>query len=160
MFNEVKQHLKQLLDAGIIRRSKSPWSSNIVLCRKKSGELRMCVDYRQLNMRTKKDSYALPRVEDILDSLSGNKFFTILDMKSGYHQIEVQEDHKERTAFTVGPLGFFEYHRMPFGLVNAPPTYQRLMEQCFDGLHLQICYIYLDDLIIFSKDYDEQPGAS
>ena len=155
MFNEVKQHLKQLIDAGIIRRSKSPWSSNIVLCRKKSGELRMCVDYRQLNMRTKRDSYALPRVEDILDALSGNKFFTILDMKSGYHQIEVQEDHKERTAFTVGPLGFFEYHRMPFGLVNAPATYQRLMEQCFDGLHLEICYIYLDDLIIFSKDYDE-----
>lgn len=155
MFSEIKQHLKQLLDGGIIRKSKSSWSSNVVLCRKKNNELRMCVDYRQLNNRTKKDSYALPRVEDILDALSGNKYFTILDMKSGYHQIEVREHHKERTAFTVGPLGFFEYNRMPFGLVNAPATYQRLMEQCFEGLHLDICYIYLDDIIIFSKTFEE-----
>lgn len=155
MFSEIKQHLKQLLDGGIIRKSKSSWSSNVVLCRKKNNELRMCVDYRQLNQRTKKDSYALPRIEDILDALSGNKYFTILDMKSGYHQIEVHEDHKDRTAFTVGPLGFFEYNRMPFGLVNAPATYQRLMEQCFEGLHLDICYIYLDDIIIFSKTFEE-----
>ena len=155
MFNEVKEHLKQLMDGGIIRKSKSPWSSNVVLCRKKNNELRMCVDFRQLNLRTKKDSYALPRVEDILNALSGNKYFTILDMKSGYHQIELLEQHKERTAFTVGPLGFYEYHRMPFGLVNAPATYQRLMEECFEGLHLDICYIYLDDLIIFSKTFEE-----
>ncbi|KAK3108916.1 hypothetical protein FSP39_018571 [Pinctada imbricata] len=155
MFDEVKQHLQTLLDGGIIRKSKSPWSSNVVLCRKKNNELRMCVDYRQLNQRTKKDSYALPRVEDILDALSGNKYFTILDMKSGYHQIEVHEAHKERTAFTVGPLGFYEYTRMPFGLVNAPATYQRLMEQCFEGLHLDICYIYLDDLIIYAKTFEE-----
>ena len=155
MFNEVKEHLKQLMDGGIIRKSKSPWSSNVVLCRKKNNELRMCVDFRQLNLRTKKDSYALPRIEDILNALSGNKYFTILDMKSGYHQIELLEQHKERTAFTVGPLGFYEYHRMPFGLVNAPATYQRLMEECFEGLHLDICYIYLDDLIIFSKTFEE-----
>ena len=115
----------------------------------------MCVDYRQLNLRTKKDSYSLPRTEDILNALSGNKYFTILDMKSGYHQIEMHEPHKERTAFTVGPLGFYEFNRMPFGLVNAPATYQRLMEECFFGLHLDICYIYLDDLIIFSKTFEE-----
>ena len=115
----------------------------------------MCVDFRQLNLRTKKDSYALPRTEEILEALAGNRFFTILDMKSGYHQIELHEPHKERTAFTVGPLGFYQYHRMPFGLVNAPATYQRLMEQCFEGLHLDICYIYLDDLIIFSKTFED-----
>ena len=155
MFTEVKEHLKGLLDGNIIRKSKSPWSSNVVLCRKKNGELRMCIDYRQLNLRTKKDSYALPKIEEILSALSGNKYFTILDMKSGYHQIELHEPHKERTAFTVGPLGFYEFNRMPFGLVNAPATYQRLMEECFFGLHLEICYIYLDDLIIFSKTFEE-----
>ena len=155
MYAEVKEHLQGLLDGNIIRKSKSPWSSNVVLCRKKNNELRMCVDYRQLNLRTKKDSYSLPRTEDILNALSGNKYFTILDMKSGYHQIEMHEPHKERTAFTVGPLGFYEFNRMPFGLVNAPATYQRLMEECFFGLHLDICYIYLDDLIIFSKTFEE-----
>jgi hypothetical protein len=114
MFQEVRNHLQQLVEAGVIRRSKSPFSSNVVLVRKKNGDLRMCVDYRQLNNKTKKDAYALPRIEEILDNLSGNRYFTVLDAKSGYHQIEIDEDHKERTAFTVGPLGFFEYNRMPF----------------------------------------------
>ena len=155
MYDEVRNHLQQLLSSGIIRKSKSPWSSNVVLCRKKDGKLRMCVDYRQLNLRTIRDSYALPKIDEILEALQGNRFFTVLDMKSGYHQISVQEEHKQRTAFTVGPLGFYEYNRMPFGLVNAPATYQRLMEDCFDGLNLQTCYIYLDDLIIFSKTFEE-----
>ena len=155
MYDEVRNHLQQLLSSGIIRKSKSPWSSNVVLCRKKDGKLRMCVDYRQLNLRTIRDSYALPKIDEILEALQGNRFFTVLDMKSGYHQISVQEEHKQRTAFTVGPLGFYEYNRMPFGLVNAPATYQRLMEDCFDGLNLQICFIYLDDLIIFSKTFEE-----
>ena len=155
MFDEVRNHLQQLLTSGIIRRSKSPWTSNIVLCRKKDGKLRMCVDYRQLNQRTIKDSYALPRIDEILDALLGNKYFSVLDMKSGYHQIEINEEHKQRTAFTVGPLGFYEYNRMPFGLANAPATYQRLMEDCFRGLHLDICFIYLDDVIVFSKTYEE-----
>ena len=75
----------------------------------------MCVYYRQLNLRTKKDSYSIPRIKDILNVLSGNKLFAILDMKSGYHQIEMYEPHKKRTAFTVGPLGFFDFNRMPFG---------------------------------------------
>ncbi|XP_060077578.1 uncharacterized protein LOC132557106 [Ylistrum balloti] len=103
MLEEVKGHLQQLLSGGIIRKSHSPWTSNVVLVRKKDGSLRMCVDYRQMNNRTIKDSYALPRIEEILDCLSGNKFFTVLDMKSGYHQVEIDEPHKERTTFTVGP---------------------------------------------------------
>lgn len=155
MFQEVRDHLQQLLTAGIIRRSESPWTSNVVLCRKKNGDLRMCVDYRQLNARTIKDAYALPRIEEILDSLGGNSYFSVLDMKSGYHQVELFEDHKQRTAFTVGPLGFFEYNRMPFGLANAPATYQRLMENCLGDLNLNICFIYLDDLIVFSKTFEE-----
>ena len=155
MLEEVRNHLQQLLSAGIIRRSHSPWSSNVVLVRKKDGKLRMCVDYRQLNQRTIKDSYALPRIEEILDSLGGNKIFTVLDMKSGYHQLDIENDHKQRTAFTVGPLGFFEFNRMPFGLANSPATYQRLMEECLGDLHDRICFIYLDDLIIFSRTLDE-----
>jgi len=105
MYEEVKSHIHQLLRAGIIQKSHSPWSSNVVLVKKKDGSLRMCVDFRQLNNRTKKDAYALPRIEDILDRLAGNKYFTVIDMKSGYHQVKIFEDHKERTAFTVGPLG-------------------------------------------------------
>ena len=155
MYQEVRDHLQQLLDADIIRKSRSPFSSNVVLCRKKNNELRMCVDYRQLNNRTKKDAYALPIVEQILENLSGNSYFTVLDAKSGYHQVNIKEEHKERTAFTVGPMGFYEYNRMPFGLSNSPATYQRLMEECLGDLHLSICFIFLDDLIIFSRTYEE-----
>lgn len=98
MFKEVKEHLQQLLDGGIIRKLKSPWSSNVVLRRKKNTELRMCVYNRQLNQRTKKDSFASPWIDDILDSLSGNRFLIILDMKSEYmnHLIEALEQHKEK----------------------------------------------------------------
>ena len=155
MYEEVKDHLQQLLASGVIRRSHSPWSSNIVLVRKKDGKLRMCVDYRQLNRLTIKDSYSIPRIEEMFDALSGSKYYSTLDMKSGYHQVEIEESHKERTAFSVGPLGFYEYNRMPFGLCNSPATYQRLMNECFEGLHLKICLIYLDDIIVFSDTYEE-----
>lgn len=155
MIDEVRTHIQELLASGVIRASHSPFSSNVVLVRKHDGSLRLCIDYRQLNSRTVKDNYALPRVDEILDSLSGNRFFTVLDMKSGYHQIEIEESHKERTAFTVGTLGFYEFNKMSFGLANAPATYQRLQEECLGDLHLKICYIYLDDLIIFSRTFEE-----
>ena len=155
MVEEVRNHLQHLLKANIIRKSHSPFASNVVLVKKKNGQLRLCIDFRQLNSRTVKDNYALPRIEEILESLSGNKYFSVLDMKSGYHQVEIAEEHKERTAFTVGSLGFFEFNRMPFGLTNAPATYQRLMEECLGDLHLNICFIYLDDLIIFANSFQE-----
>jgi len=142
------------LDAGIIQKSQSPWASNIVLVRKKDLSLRLCVDFRQLNKRTVKDAYALPRIEDLLEGLGGNKYYTVLDMKSGYHQVELEDQHKAYTAFTVGPLGFYEFTRLPFGLSNAPATYQRLMESCLDDLvygEEKVCHIYLDDVIIASK---------
>jgi hypothetical protein len=106
MIEEVRNHIQELIASGIIRPSHSSFSSNVVLVRKHEGSLRMCVDYRQLNLRTVRDSYALPRIDEILDSLAGNSYFSVLDMKSGYHQIEILEEHKQRTAFTVGPLGF------------------------------------------------------
>jgi hypothetical protein len=155
MIDEVRSHLQQLLASGVIKRSYSPWSSNIVLARRKDGRLRLCTDFRQRNERTIKDSYALPRVEEILDCLAGSQFFSVLDMKSGYYQVEIEEEHKERTAFTVGPLGFFEYNRLPFGLTNSPATYQRVMEQVLGELHMKTCLIYLDDVIIFSRTFKE-----
>ena len=115
----------------------------------------MCVDYRMLNSRTVKDSYALPRIEEVFDVLKGSNTFSVIDMKRGYHQIEVEEEHKERTAFTVGPLGFFEYNKMPFGLSNSQATYQRIMEECLWDYNMKICINYLDDLIIFSDGIEQ-----
>ena len=154
-YEEVRKHLKEMLDIGAIRRSNSPWASPVVLVRKKDGSLRFCIDLRKLNARTVKDAYSLPRIEDALDSLNGACIFTSLDLKSGYWQVELDEDSIPLTAFTVGPLGFYECVRMPFGLTNAPATFQRLMESCLGELHLDWCIIYLDDIIIFSKTPDE-----
>lgn len=155
MIDEVRKHIEELLSNGIIKRSKSPWASNVVLVRKKNGKLRLCVDYRMLNKKTVKDSYALPRIEEVFDVLNGSTLFSTIDMKSGYHQVSVEESHKCRTAFTVGPLGFYEYNKMPFGLSNSPATYQRLMEECLGELNMKICVIYLDDLIIFSNSFEQ-----
>ena len=155
MLAEVRNHLQELLRPGIIRPSHSPFASNIVLVRKRDKKLRMCVDFCQLNKRTVKDSYALPRIEEILDSLGGAKYFSVLDMKSGYHQIEIEESHKPRTAFTVGCLGFWEFNRLAFCLVNSSATYQRVMENCLGELNTTICFIYLDDLIVFSDTFEE-----
>ena len=156
MYQEVKDHLRKLLDHDIIRESNSPWASSIVLVRKKDGRLRFCIDYRLLNQRTVKDSYALPRIEEMLDVLAGAKYFSTLDLRSGYYQVDVAEDHKPRTAFTVGPLGFFECTRMPFGLTNAPATFQRLMERCMGELHMQECVTFIDDIMVFAKDFDQE----
>ena len=140
-YQELRQHLRQLEDAGVIRKSFSPWASNIVIVRKKDGSLRMCIDYHQLNRRTIKDSFALPRIEEILESLGGNRYFSVLDLKSGYHQVEIDENDKQFTAFTVGPLGFYEYNRLPFGLTNSPATFQRVMIECLGDLNNNICQV-------------------
>lgn len=155
MIDEVRNHLQQLLSAKIIRRSNFSYASNVLLVKKKTGELRLCIYFRALDQRTLKDSFSLPRIDEIFDSFLGYKYFSILDMKSGYHQIEMEEKHKERTVFTVDSLEFYKYNRMAFGLANAPATYQRLMKQCLGQLHLRVCFIYLDDIIIFSKTYEE-----
>ena len=107
-YEEVKQHLKEMIEIGTIRKSKSPWVSAVVLVRKKTGELRFCIDLRKLNARTVKDAQTLPRIEDSLDSLSGAVIFTSLDLKSGYWQVELDKDNIPLTAFTVGPLSFYE----------------------------------------------------
>ena len=149
---DVRAHIQEMLDIGAICKSHSPWASAVVLVQKKDGGLRFCIDLRKLNMQTIKDAYSLPQINETLDSLQGSQWFSSLNLKSGYWQVEMDEESKPLTAFTVGPLGFYECERMPFGLTNAPATFQRLMETCLGDLNLHWCIIYLDDIVIFSKD--------
>ena len=123
---------------------------------KKDGSLRFCIDLRKLNNQTIKDAQSLPRIEDSLDCLNGATIFMSLDLQSGYRQVKMTEDSKPLTAFTVGPLGFYECVQMPFGLTNALATFQCLMETCLGEMHLKWYIIYLDDIIVFSKTPEEQ----
>ena len=134
---EVQKHLQEMLAIGAIQRSTSPWVSPVVLVCKKDGSLRFCIDLRKLNNQTIKDAKSLPRIEDSLDCLNGAAIFTSLDLQSGYWQVEMTEDSKPLTAFTVGALGFYECVQMPFGLTNAPDTFQHLMETCLGEMHLK-----------------------
>ena len=155
LYEEVRSHLKEMLDLGAIRKSQSSWSSPIVLVRKKDGKLRFCIDLRKLNQRTVRDNYSLPKVEHMLEQLIGSEWFCSLDLKSGYWQVELTEESKPYTEFTCGPLGFFECDKMPFGATNAPATFQRLMENCLGSLNLTWCVVYLDDIIVYGKDPEE-----
>ena len=155
MYDEVRQHITEMLQAGVIRESDSNYSSNVVLVRKTDGSLRFCIDMRVLNSKTRKDCYMLPRFDDVIDSLSGAKFFSKLDHRSGYWQVELEEEDKHKTDFLVGIFRFYECNRMCFGLTNAPATFQRLMEKCMGELHLKECLIFLDDILIFSKTFEE-----
>ena len=130
MYNDVRAHIQEMLDIGAIHWSHSPWASAVVLVWKKDGGLRFCIDLRKLNDWTVKDAYSLPQIDETLDSLQGSQWFSSLDLKSGYWQVEMGEESKPLTAFTLGSLGFYEYKRMPFGLTNAPAAFQRLMETC------------------------------
>ena len=152
---DVKAHIQEMLNLGAIRPSNSPWASAIVLVRKKDGRLRFCIDLRRLNNRTIKDAYSLPKIESILDSLIGAQTFSTLDLKAGYWQVEMAEECKAYTAFTCGPLGFYECDTMPFGATNAPATFQRLMHDCLGDLNMNWCIVYLDDIIIFSDTKEE-----
>lgn len=150
----VRKHLRDLLDARVVRESESPFSSPIVVVRKKNGDVRLCIDYRKLKLQTVKDAYALPNLEESFSSLHGSHWFSVLDLKSGYYQIEMEEADKAKTAF-VTPLGFWEFNRMPQGVTNAPSTFQRLMEKCMGDLHLKEVLFFIDDLIIFADSLEE-----
>lgn len=117
---------------------------------KKDGSLRLCVDYRRLNAKTRKDAYPLPQIQESLDALSGACWFSTLDLASGYNQVPVSKRDKAKTAFCT-PFGLFEFNRMPFGLCNAPSTFQRLMERMFGDQRYQSVLLYLDDAIVFSS---------
>ena len=150
----MKSHINQLLEAKVIRESCSPYASPIVLVRKKNGSLRLCVDYRLLNTKTRKDAFSLPRIEESLDALCGARWFSTIDLASSYNQVPVAEEDKPKTAFCT-PFGLFEFNRMPFGLCNAPGTFQRLMQRMFGGQQGQSLLLYLDDIIVFSSSVSE-----
>ncbi|GBN83820.1 Retrovirus-related Pol polyprotein from transposon 297 [Araneus ventricosus] len=151
---EAERLVKEMVDNGIIEESSGPWSSPIVLVKKKDGSTRFCVDYRKLNEITIKDSYPLPRIDDTLDALNGSQWFSTLDLKSGYWQVEIQPEDKEKTAFTTGQ-GLWRFKVMPFGLCNAPATFERLMETVLRGLTSEACLVYLDDIIIVGRTFQE-----
>ena len=155
LLEEIRMHVNDMLQAGAIRPSSSPWCNAVVLIWKKDGGLRFCIDFRKLNARAKKDSYPLPHIQEMLESLEGSRIFSSFDFKSGFWQVEMDEASKQYTTFTVGSLGFFECEHMPFRLCNMPATFQRLMQNCLGELNLTYCLIYLDDVITFSTDEDD-----
>ena len=142
------------LKAGIIQESTSAWSSPLVYVKKRDGTTRPCVDYRKLNEVTRKDAYPLPRIEDCLDCLGGTKIFSTLDLQSGYWQVELKEEDRPKTAFSTRS-GHYEYVTMPFGLCNAPSTFERAMELVMKGLQWRTLILYLDDIIVMSSTFEE-----
>ncbi|CAH8642613.1 unnamed protein product [Dicrocoelium dendriticum] len=151
---ELRKMIEDMLDAKIIIPSKSPWSSPIVLVKKKNGSLRLCIDYRKLNDVTRKDSFPLPRIDDTLEALSGAQWFSTLDLASGYWQVEIDPKDREKTAFII-PSGLYEFQTMPFGLTNAPATFQRLMQIVLRTLIPNQCLVYLDDVIVHGRSLEE-----
>ena len=139
--------LHDMLDKGVIQPSDSPWSSPIVLAKKKDGSVRFCIDFRKVNSVTRKDAYPLPRIDDTLDTLAGSKLFSTLDLKTGYWQVEMAEQDRAKTAFTT-PEGLYEFKVLPFGLCNAPATFQRLMDRVLHGLKWHNCLVYIDDIVV------------
>lgn len=150
----VRQIVTELKDNDIIRDSNSPFASPILLVKKKTGEQRLCIDYRALNAITVKNKYPLPLIDDQIDQLSGNNLFTSLDMASGYYQVPMSEESIAKTAF-VTPDGHYEFLRMPFGLVNAPSVFQRLVHNVLGNLRFSKALAYLDDILVPSTSYEE-----
>ena len=150
---EVHKQIQCLVRNVIVRESRSPWASPVVLADKSEGTKRFCVDYRRVNACTKKDRYLLPRVDDSLDILSGKKCFTSLDLMSAYWQIPVAPEDIEKTAF-ITPVGLFEFTTMPFGVCNAPSSFQRAMDSVLAGLKWRTFIVYLDHILVFSIDFD------
>ena len=151
---EVQKQLEEMLDQGIIEESSSPWMAPAVYIRKKSGELRMCVEYRELNKRTTKDANPLPLPDEVQDQLAQYKIFSTLDLKSGYWQLPVHPEDRIKTAFCPGPgLGLYQFCRMPFGLSGAPSSFQHLMDKVLRGLSFATTYV--DDILVHSTSKEE-----
>lgn len=146
--------VNNLLEAGIIRPSQSPFASPVIMVKKKTGQQRLCVDYRLVNKQTLKENYPLPLIEDLIDRLAGHKYFTTLDCRSGYHQIKMSEESIPITAF-ITPDGKFEYLKVPFGLKNAPYVFQKAIDYVLGDLRYTKVLVYLDDILIPSKTLEE-----
>ena len=167
---EVSKQLQKMQDSGMIQPTSSPWTSSVVLVRKKDGTHRFCVDYCELNGVTKRDTFPLPRVDDLLEQLGETYYFSTLDLAAGYWQIKAHPDSQAKRAF-VTHQGLHEFKVMPFELTNAPSAFQRLMQQVLMGLNPEsgpgFVSVYIDDVLIFSKTLTdhlkhgvESPGRS
>ena len=151
---EVSRQLREMLNTDIISYSKSAWRSPVVVVKKKNGKLRLCIDYRKLNRVTKADQFPIPCIEEIFCKLRDNVYFSTLDLKSGYHQVALAEDSKEKTAFAAND-GLYEFNVLPFGLRNGPAHFSRLMQSVLTGMIGTICFVYLDDIIILGRSLEE-----
>ena len=155
LLKKVRASLRDMLDAGAIHPSQSPWCNTVMLVRKKDGTLHFCVDFRQLNAWTKKDSDPLPRIQEALESMASAAHFSSMDFKSRFWQVKMVPGSQPYMAFTMGNLGFYEFTRMPFGLCNTPATFRRLMQNTLGELNLTYCIIYLNDVIVFGHTEEE-----
>uniref|UniRef100_A0A388JNY7 Reverse transcriptase domain-containing protein n=1 Tax=Chara braunii TaxID=69332 RepID=A0A388JNY7_CHABU len=151
---ELKRQLEELLRLGFIKPSNSPWGAPILFARKADETLRLCIDYRGLNRYTVKNSYPMSRSDELFDRLAGNRFFTKIDLRSGYHQIRVAAADQPKTAFQ-SRFGHYEFTVMPFGLTNAPATFQRAMNDIFRNILEQYVLVYLDDILVYSRTLEE-----
>ncbi|GBG59009.1 hypothetical protein CBR_g24357 [Chara braunii] len=151
---ELKRQLKELLRLGFIKPSNSPWGAPLLFVRKADGTLRLCIDYRGLNRYTVKNSYPMPRSDELFDCLAGNRFFTKIDLRSGYHQIRIAAADQPKTAFRLR-FGHYEFTVMPFGLTNAPATFQRAMNDILRDILEQYVLVYLDDILVYSRTLEE-----
>jgi hypothetical protein len=151
---ELKKQLQDLVDKGFIRPSTSPFGAPILFVKKKDGTLRMCMDYRALNENTIKNKYPLPNVDDLLDQLSGARYFSKIDLRSGYHQIRIAAGDEHKTAFRTR-YGHYEFIVLPFGLTNAPATFMRLMNDVLRPYLDKFAVAFLDDVLIYSRTLEE-----
>ena len=143
------------LKAGIIRPSKSPYASQVVIVRKKTGEIRLCIDFRKLNAISVRDSFPLPRIEEALQAVQAAIWFTSFDLAQGYLQLAMEEEDIKKTAFRAGSSGLYEFTRMPFGLTNAGASFCRLMEMCIGDQQYVTLLFYLDDICVFAETADQ-----
>ncbi|KAL6417715.1 hypothetical protein ACFW04_012557 [Cataglyphis niger] len=156
---EIEKQIKELLENDVIKPSESPYNSPLWIVPKKADSKgnkrwRMVIDYRALNEKTIGDAYPLPNITEILDQLGSAKYFSVFDLASGFHQIPMHESHAGKTAFST-PHGHYEFNRMPFGLKNAPATFQRLMDQVLSGLQGNELFVYLDDIVLYASSLKE-----